>query len=192
MHGPCSEAGGSLKCPEWPNLPNVAILDTVAPVFTPERREVWRRQRGVMLDKWERCGLRFTIKEDEPEKYPALDPDTMNSAEGLAATMVPGKLRLMATPTKLGGGVGPTDHSPEAFADWRNGGGLAAFKLGPAFWQQSAWQRAYLLTHETGHALGLNHRPQYDDNKSVMNGDARVSIYPDSHDLQSLRGYYSL
>ncbi len=185
MHGPCSTAGGSLKCPEWPTLPKVPILDTVAPVLDSERAEIWRRQRGVMLDKWKACGLRFPVTEDNPEKYPKLDPDTMGDAEGLAEAMVYGRLRLMVTPTKLGGTI-------EAFGDWRNGGGLAAFKMGPAFWNQNPWNRAYLLTHETGHALGLNHWPQFDNNKSVMNGDARVSIYPIAHDLDSLGSYYDL
>jgi hypothetical protein len=185
MHGPCSTTGGSLKCPEWPTLPSVPILDTVWPVLGAKRRVIWARQRGVMLTKWQGCGLKFPVTVDTPDKYPVLDPDTMGLAEGLAEAMVPGYLRLMMAPAKLG-------RSVEAFGDWRNGGGLAAFKLGPAYWNQNPWNRAYMLTHEVGHALGLNHRPFNDDNDSVMNGDARVSTNPDAHDLDSLRGYYNL
>jgi hypothetical protein len=180
MHGPASYAGGSYKAPTWPHLPEVDVLDTVAPALGLVRRAIWRRQRGVMLGKWAACGLQFPITEDDPDKYPKLVSEFVGDAEHLAETMVPGFLRLMRLPT----------WAEDACGDWRNGGGLAAFTMGKVFWGYTPWTRAYLLTHETGHALGLNHRPQGNDNTSAMNGDRAVSIKPDAHDIESLRGYY--
>jgi hypothetical protein len=158
------------------------VLDTIAPTLGRLRRRLWRKHRDAALDQWSRAGLWFNVVEDDPEKYPKIDDmEAVNSAEYLCGLMVFGKLRLMKSPGQLGGTV-------EAFADWRCGGGLAAFKMGKAFWLAPSYRKRYVVTHEIGHALGLNHNMFFGG--GVMSQPYSADR-PDTHDIDSLREYYA-
>jgi len=199
MHGPASDLGGSFKAPTWPRLPRISVLDTVAPVLGPIRRTMWRLQRDAALDRWETSGLVFGVVEGDPDRYPKFDPDYTDEITHLTGLMVHPFLRLMAMPHFYGSVYSEETESwiggVQAAATWMPGGdpgSLMAVKLGKAFWLMNPYNRAYIMTHEIGHALGLNHRPQFEDNKSVMSGSGRISINPDAHDIDSLKTYYSL
>lgn len=188
MHGPASYAGGSYKAPTWPHLPRVDVLDTIAPSLGKLRRRLWRGYRDAAFERWEASGLWFSVIEDWAGYYPDFDLSIPDEIERLSRPMVQPKLRLCKMPGLYGGSI-------EAIATWLPGtdpAALAAFKMGLKFWTAVIFRRKYLLVHEIGHCLGLNHRPQDESNRSVMNGKVGGWLVPDMHDIESLRTYYGL
>ena len=187
MHGPGSTSGGSYKVPTWPDLPRIEVLDTIALGLGPLRRKLWRGLRDAALARWAQVGFKFVVKEDHAYKYPPFDVSIEDETERLSRPMVQPFLRLVKMSALYGGSI-------EAVATWLPGtdpASLVGIKMGLKFWTVDAFRRKFLLTHEVGHALGLNHRPQNEINRSVMNGKVGAYLTPDDHDLQSLRDYYA-
>lgn len=184
MHGPPSSYAAQYGVPQYPNLPEITVLDTVAPTLGRLKRRRWRTIRGEALAKWERAGFTFRVKEDDPAKYPAYDPTIPDEYTRLTQPCVYGVARLMKTPQALEGKV-------EAFAVGSSLGSWAAYKMGARFWMAALFRKRYLLAHEFGHCLGLRDRyglPNPADRTGVMASDSD----PDDHDLQSLRDFWRL
>lgn len=185
MHGPYSPPGTPIyKAPSWPALPEIVVLDTIAPTLRPKRLRQWATRRAAALDRWATAGLRFTIAEADPHEYPTLDP--MGGDAALPVAMVQPYLRLMSIPSLYGGSV-------PAVATWypaTDPAAFAAFYMAD-FWLQSQQVQAYRITHEIGHCLGLNH---HRDAFSVMGVTATGywmgTAKPDAHDIEALHNYY--
>jgi len=187
MHGPRSTEGGSYKAPTWPDLPRIKVLDTIALGLGPLRRKLWRGLRDAALARWTQAGLTFKVLERLARDYPPFDVLIEDETERLSRPMVQPFLRLAQMSALYGGSI-------EAVATWLPGtdpASLVGIKMGLKFWTVDAFRRKFILTHEVGHALGLNHRPQNEINRSVMNGKVGAYLTPDDHDLQSLRDYYA-
>ena len=184
MHGPPATYSGDLYPPTvWPSLPRLDVLDTVALELGERRRKKWRALRDEVLQDWARVGFSFVVKEDREAKYPTYDASIEPEHERLMVPMVPGYIRLMRTKTLLGGSV-------PAFAVFAHPGAWAAFKMGRAYWLRSGFWRRFVLPHEFGHCLGLQHRPP--EHATSCMSAAYQSATSDIHDRDSLREYWSL
>jgi len=187
MHGPASYAGGSYKAPTWPNLPVIGVLDTIVLGLGPVRRAIWRKLRDATLARWASAGLKFEVSEEPARYFLPFDISIEDETERLSRPMVQPYLRLAKMSALYGGTI-------EAVSTWLPGtdpASLVGIKMGLKFWTVDAFRRKYLLTHEIGHAIGLNHRPQFETNASVMNGRVGAYLTPDAHDIESLESYYS-
>jgi hypothetical protein len=185
MHGPGpSSRDPSYQTPTWPEYPWVRVLDTIAPTLRWVRRRRWRLMRREAYDRWAPVGILFTTIERHAADYPALNPFAGDA--GLAIPMVPPFLRLMGMPAPYGGtiiAVAETNQprwstEPGAFAAFH----MPSMKVLPNDYQTN------IITHEIGHCLGLDHRWQTEDARSVMKSSA--FSHPDAHDIASLVDYY--
>jgi len=173
MHGPSP----SLIHPfdEYPLIP---VVDSVVTSLSGERRRMWKRRRNYALNLWSVAGPAFVVTTGHGPYY---DPSLWQVDDG-EHMLISGAIHLVP------GEVGFEQSNVPAVGWLFPAGGFAYFNM-IKFWQNDASWQKYVVTHETGHALGLGHRT---DTSSVMYGTvANVSARPDAHDLKSLVDFYT-
>lgn len=182
MHGP----GWPAWEPKW-EFP-IPVLDTVARSLRPRRAEKWRKAREAGLAMWLPSGVTFNVVERSPDGYPKMDGTRLSEPGYIDTMLVPGYLRLMRAAPEA---------SRDGFAWWvwpQSGGNPRAaasfFKISVRFWLRTAGSKAYVIGHEVGHCLGLNHRPS--GSGPVSAGIMGTGTRPDAHDIESVKEWNNL
>lgn len=179
MHGPCSGTPGNQKwCPSFASpIPLLDdVLKTISPLRVRKRRR-WRRARDAALALWGQAGVRFTVEEGPGARYSYFDPEHPLDTY-LTPFIIQGKVRLVRDVTPPGG--------RDDMALFFGGGSVATFDLEkPVTDPIYEWPR--VVCHEVGHCLGLMHGTTGKPPGVMLGG-----LVPNSHDLDSIRGYYKL
>jgi hypothetical protein len=125
------------------------------------------------------------LTEEDPALHTTFDPDYADEEAELRRHIIPGALRFMRGNYHGRQGTAWSYPSPP--------GSVVMVWIGLVWWQAtSPWRRQFVVTHEAGHGLGLNHRT--DSTASVMYSVADMggpSNQPDQHDLESLEDYFA-
>lgn len=161
----------------WPST-TLRIVDEIALRFKdPLKRYRWRRVRKRVLNEWSPSGFTFIVEERQAQPVPDQFAVTLND-------FVYGALRVVR-----GDGWGTMRfhlEDDDTVASYITGGLIG---IGPAFDVNRKWQSwRGTFSHELGHVLGLKHR-DWQLNLSVM--EAYRVLYPDQHDLDSVREMYT-